>query len=93
MHIDGLADRFYVSKYYMMRSFRKETGSTIYMYLTRRRLMAAREYMEAGMSATEACYRCGFHSYSSFTRSYGKHFGTTPTGRTDSNLIREEGFE
>ena len=91
--IDSLAEKFYVSKYYMMRSFRKETGSSIYMYLTRRRLMAAREHMEAGMSATEACYACGFRSYSSFTRAYGKYFGTTPTGRTDSKLIREEGFE
>jgi len=39
------------------------------------------------MRATEACYRSGFRSYSSFTRAYGRHFGTTPTGRAD--LSRE----
>ena len=91
--IDQLAEHFFVSKYYMMRSFRKETGFSIYMYLTQKRLMCAREKMEAGVSATESCYSCGFHSYSSFTRAYGKYFGTTPTGRTDNKLIREEGFE
>ncbi len=91
--IGQLAETFYVSKFYMMRSFRKETGSTIYTYLTQKRLMLARERMEAGMSATEACYSCGFRSYSSFTRAYGKFFGTTPTGRTDRKLIREEDFE
>lgn len=91
--IDTLAEVFFISKFYMMRSFRQETGSTIYMYLTQKRLMLARERMAAGMSATEACYSCGFRNYSSFTRAYGKYFGTSPTGRTDRKLVREEDFE
>ena len=43
-----------------------------------------------GMRATEAAFRCGFATYSSFTRAYGKYFGTTPTGRADIHLIRAE---
>ena len=88
--IDALAERFFISKYYMMRLFQKETGTTIYSYLTQKRLLKARELMDGGMRATESCYACGFHSYSSFTRAYGKYFGTTPTGRTDAHLIRAE---
>ncbi|MBQ3488623.1 MAG: helix-turn-helix domain-containing protein [Clostridia bacterium] len=91
--MDTLAQTFYVSKYHMMRSFRRETGTTIYMYLTRKRLMLARQRMDAGMSATEACYSCGFHSYSSFTRAYSKYYGRTPTGRDGKTLVREEDFE
>lgn len=91
--MDQLADLFFVSKYHMMRSFREETGASIYQYLTLKRLLRAREQMDSGVSATEACYSCGFHSYSSFTRAYGKHYGTTPTGRADSKHVREEGFE
>ena len=91
--MDRLAQAFYVSKYHMMRSFRKETGTTIYMYLTQKRLMLARQQMDAGMSATEACYSCGFHSYSSFTRAYGKYFGRTPTGRAERKLVREADLE
>ena len=91
--IDQLAEKFYVSRYYMMRQFRRETGTTIYLYLTQRRLMHARDLIAGGMSATQACYACGFRSYSSFTRAYGKHFGTTPTGRVDTRLVREEGYE
>ena len=93
LDIDRLADAFYLSKFYLMRLFRKETGTTIYAYLTQRRLMLAREQMASGKSATEACYASGFHSYSSFTRAYGKYFGTTPTGRTDGRLVKEEDFE
>lgn len=91
--IDALAERFFVSKFYMMRSFRRETGFTIYGYLTQKRLIQARLYMEAGLSATESCYRCGFRSYSSFTRAYRQYCGTTPTGRLGSSLVREEGYE
>ena len=88
--MDHLAERFYISKYYMMRLFQKETGTTVYGYLTQKRLLRSRELMSGGMRAAEACYACGFHSYSSFTRAYGKYFGTTPTGRGDVHLIREE---
>ena len=55
--------------------------------------MKARELMDSGMRATEACYRCGWRSYSSFTRAYGKHLGTTPTGRLDAGQARDADFE
>lgn len=90
VNIDSLAEAFYISKYHMMRQFRKETGYTIYDYLSQRRLLQAKELIAGGMRATEACYRCGFRSYSSFTRSFNKHFGSTPTGRTDHRHAPEE---
>jgi len=76
-----------------MRRFRQETGFTIHTYLLQRRLLAARQLIERGMRATEACYRSGFRSYSSFTRAYNKHFGTTPTGRISPVKEPAEGVE
>ncbi len=93
LDIDALAEASFISKYHMMRLFRQETGFTIHTYLSQRRLLHARGLIEKGMRATEACYRSGFRSYSSFTRAYGKHFGTTPTGRMDSTQEREESYE
>ena len=93
LDIDALAESFYVSKFHMMRQFREETGMTIHNYLLQRRLLHARDLVEKGMRATEACYRSGFRSYSSFTRAYGKHFGTTPTGRVDRSAEREGSYE
>ena len=91
--IDDLAEQFYLSKYHMMRLFRRETGTTIHGYLTARRLMAARDLMAGGMSATDACFRSGWRSYCSFTRAWGKHFGSTPTGRRDTAAPAEETYE
>lgn len=93
LSIDGLAEAFFISKYHMMRQFHKETGVSIHTYLSDRRLFLARERIRQGMSATESCFRSGFRSYSSFTRAYAKRFGTTPTGRTDRAVRREETFE
>ena len=91
LDMDMLAEQFFVSKYHMMRLFKDETGFTIHTYLMQRRLFAARQLIEKGMRATEACYRCGFRSYSSFTRAYNKHLGSTPTGRLAQH--QSEGIE
>ena len=90
---EELARVFFVSKFHMMRQFRQETGTTVHLYITQKRLMRAKAYIDAGMRATEACYRCGFRSYSSFTRACAKHFGTTPTGRADARFPAEEEME
>lgn len=79
--IDELAARFYISKYHMMRRFREETGTSIHTYLSDKRLVLARELIQNGVSATDACFQSGFRSYSAFSRAYGKLFGVTPTGR------------
>ena len=93
LDMDALAEHFFISKFHMMRLFRAHTGFTVHTYLLQRRLLAARNLIEKGMRATEACYRCGFRSYSSFTRAYNKHFGTTPTGRMTPNPKEPEGAE
>ena len=91
--IDELADRFFLSKYHMMRLFREETGTSIHAYLTSRRLVQARAMMDGGLQATQACFLSGFRSYSAFIRSYEKLFGQTPTGRRSSSRMETEYFE
>ena len=90
LNIDELAQQFFISKFHMMRLFRQETGTTVHLYLTQKRLMLARSLIDSGMRATEACYRSGFRSYSSFTRACAKYLGTTPTGRLDTHYVRAE---
>lgn len=81
LSIDILAEEFFISKFHMMRLFKQETGRSIHDYLQERRLLFARDLIRQGISATDSCFQSGFRSYSSFTRAYAKHFGTTPTGR------------
>lgn len=91
--VELLSEKFYLSRYHLMRRFHEETGTTIHAYISDRRLMLARDLIEQGMAATDACFRCGFGSYSSFSRAYGKFFGTTPTGRTIASSALDETYE
>lgn len=79
--VDELSEKFYLSRFHLMRRFKEETGSTIHAYISERKLLKAREMISQGMTTTEACFNCGFQSYAAFARAYGKFFGTTPTGR------------
>lgn len=90
LSVEALAEQFFISKYHMMRLFKKETGQSVYDYLTERRLFFARELIRQGLPATESCFSAGFGSYSSFTRAYGKRFGCTPTGRNGRYLSMDE---
>lgn len=90
LSVDDLAEVVYMSRYHMMRMFKKETGQSVYEYLTERRLFFARELIRKGVPATESCFQAGFGSYSSFTRAYGKRFGTTPTGRNGRYISMDE---
>ena len=77
--IDELADKFYVSRYHLMHTFKEETGCTIGSYITTKRLLLARDMIRDGSSVSAACDACGFGSYSSFIRAYRKQFHSTPT--------------
>ena len=76
--IDGLAGRFFISKYYMMRLFKQETGYTLGQYITQKRLLLARELILSGVPSTQVCFDCGFRDYSTFSRSYKKLFQESP---------------
>lgn len=77
--IDFLAEHFFTSRYYLMHSFKQETGYTIGQYLTTKRLLYAQELIKNDMPVSEACLTCGFQNYSTFSRAYKKHFGVSPT--------------
>lgn len=77
--IDELAEHFYISKYHMMRQFKEETGYTMHQYITEKRVLAARNMMLAGVSATKACFECGFKDYSTFLRAFKSRMAKRPS--------------
>ena len=78
LSIDQLAERFFLSKYHMMRKFKNETGYTIHNYITSKRLLMARSLISQGMPVMKAAQASGFHDYTTFVRAYKKQFGKAP---------------
>ena len=79
LSIEELCEKFHFSRAQLDRSFKHHTGSTVWGYITAKRLLLAKEYIAEGMRATEAASACGFNEYSTFFRAYKKHFGYAPT--------------
>lgn len=79
LSIDQLANRFFFSKYHMMRKFKNETGYTIHNYITSKRLLMARSLISQGMLVMKAAQASGFHDYTTFVRAYKKQFGKAPS--------------
>lgn len=76
--IDELSSHFFLSRYYLMHTFKEQTGYTIGSYLSTKRLFLARDLIAKGTPITDVCYACGFRNYSTFSRAYKKSFGESP---------------
>lgn len=78
LSVDALARQVYTSKYHFMRRFKELTGCSVHRYITQKRLLAAADLLRSGVSAQNACARCGFQDYSAFQRAFRRQFGATP---------------
>ncbi len=76
--LDALQERFYISKYYLCREFRKATGLTVHEYIRRKRLTRVRELRSQGLRINDAALEAGFNDYSSFYRAFQKEYGIPP---------------
>ena len=79
LSIDSLADRFFFSKYHMMRKFKEETGYTIHNYIVNKRLLMARSLISQNVPVIKAAAQSGFKDYTTFVRAYKKQFGAPPS--------------
>ena len=81
---EHLCAKYHFSRAQLDRNFKHTTGSTLWAYITAKRLFLAKSYIAEGMHATEAATACGFQDYSTFYRAYHRHFGQSPTDASES---------
>lgn len=81
LSLDLLAHRFFVSKYYLCRAFKRQSGSSIHNYINLKRVLYAKRLIESGETASHAAYMVGFGDYSAFYRAYMKHIGSSPKSK------------
>ncbi len=77
--LDELADKYHISKFYLSRLFKKNTGYSPMQYLMMCRMATAREFLEGtDKSISEIVWRSGFSDGSNFSRYFKAHTGKTP---------------
>jgi AraC-like DNA-binding protein len=77
--LDHIAGEAHFSKFHFIRLFKKAYGKTPHQYLIKVRINAATAELERGSSVAESCFAVGFDSVSTFTGTFRKIAGITPS--------------
>jgi AraC-like DNA-binding protein len=78
MSLARLAEVAGMSRFRVIRVFRRELGLTPYAYVLSKRVTRARDHLAAGGSPAETAYALGFADQAHFTRVFKAMTGVTP---------------
>lgn len=79
LSLEKIAADFAVSKSTISHLFKKETGTSFYQFVIRRRMIFAKNSILQGTPLYMVWADCGFSDYSSFYRLFKKEYGVSPT--------------
>lgn len=79
LSLDSLANHFFINKYYLSHEFKNAVNTSVYRYITLKRLNVAYSLLNEGHTASEVSVMCGFGDYTGFFRAFKAEFGITPT--------------
>ena len=78
--LESIANRFYVNKFYLSRTFRKKYGDTLFTYIAERRITKAKRLLRfTDKTVEDICYECGFNDPNYFARIFKKYETCSPS--------------
>jgi len=86
LNLELLSNIQFISKFHLLRLFKKYYGITIRQYLIDTRLEKAKEFLSNGRSVTATCFAVGYESPSSFSTLFKNKTGLTPIRFQNSNF-------
>ena len=90
LNLDLLSRFCFVSKYHLLRLFKRHYGLTPRQYLIDKRIEKSKEQLKNGMSVTETCFVVGFGSLGSFSTLFKAKTGKSPTEFQKEQLSRSK---
>ena len=78
LSLQELADKFFVSRFYISHYFSDSFGISLHQYIIKRRLAACRNELLKHRSITDVYAYYGFRDYSSFYRAFKKEYHLSP---------------
>lgn len=90
LNLDLLAHIQFISKYHLLRLFKKYYGLTPKQYLMNKRIEKSKEHLINGMTVTETCFAVGFESLGSFSALFKTKTGKSPSEFQIEQLSRSK---
>ena len=85
VNLDLLSKTLLVSKYHLLRLFKRYYGLTPRQYLMDKRIEMSKSHLKRGMTVTATCFAVGFESLGSFSSLF-----KTKTGKTPAQYQKEQ---
>lgn len=90
LSLAALSEQFHVESSYFSRMFRKETGDNLMLFICKKRMEKALEYMkESDKNLTEIAFMVGYDDYTYFNKVFRKMVGVSPREYKNS-LLKEQ---
>ncbi len=77
--LDDLSQHAYLSRFYLIRQFKKQYGLSPFAYLRNLRIEKAKQLLRGHFSISEIAHEVGFFDHSHFIRHFKKIEGTLPS--------------
>ncbi|MEP2935793.1 MAG: AraC family transcriptional regulator [Gilvibacter sp.] len=90
LNLELLARNEFVSKYHMLRLFKKYFGQTPRQYLIDKRIEKSKEHLVDGMTVTQTCFAVGFESLGSFSTLFKSKTGKSPSAFRKEQFSRSK---
>lgn len=78
LSIETLAGKVFLSRYYLMKKFKADTGYSLHAYIRSKRLLYARDLLRTKKTVTDISREAGFQDYSTFSRAFHGLFHCSP---------------
>ncbi|MFK7954370.1 MAG: GyrI-like domain-containing protein [Ekhidna sp.] len=89
LSLSTVSEIAFFSAFHFHRVFKFVTGETLNEYVTRHRIeKSALDLLHKNISTTEIAHTYGFSDNSSYSRTFKKYFGVSPTGFIEENPNR-----
>lgn len=88
LSLEYIAEKFYISHYYLSHQFKRITGFTLTNYIQMTRIKNAQQMLvSTDLKITDICEHCGFTSFSQFNRVFNKLSGMSPSKYRQQNIV------
>lgn len=85
LSLEEIAERFFISKYHLLRQFKSYTHATVHSYILTKRILLAKALLREGLTPAEVSTQCGFSTYAGFYQNFVRQTGLKPSAFQKEN--------